>query len=364
MNLLILTALYPPAAGGAATYYGELVAALREREEITRIVILTEQQPNFPARAESDRVIALRMLPPRVSRDKANPLIHATTYLLTDAFLLTRLPGIARQYEIDAIQFHSRYRSPLTHLALQRTGCVVLADLRDRMLDPRRVTFCHAILCCAENLRQLALARGISASKLFYIPNPVPRFDKPTPDRVRAVLARYAVPHVFLLFVGDITPAKGIFELLDGFEIHTCQTHDAPTLILVGANREGARFEKRVKQVARARYLGTLPRQDVLALMQQASAVLLPSKSEGLPTVILEALALGCRVMCPPDVDEFERLCPEWTLKQVSAQAIADFLSRFETPTDRPSVPLDDYALPRVVDKLLEVYSYVLAHRH
>jgi glycosyltransferase involved in cell wall biosynthesis len=359
MNALILTALYPPAVGGAATYYGDLVETLQARDEIEQVIVLTERQANLPGCLDTGKVTVLRVLPQRVSRAKTNWLIHAATYILTDIFLLSRLSGIARQYHVDLIHFHSRYRSPLTHWALRRTRLPIAADLRDRMIAPRRLAFCDAILCCAEGLRRFALEDRVLAEKLFYIPNPLPYFEKPTPADVRSVLAEHHLSprQPYFLYVGDITSNKGIYELLTGFQSFARQLQAAPQLVLVGVNREGQRFIQRAQEVPGARYLGPLPRMQVLALMQLASAVLLPSRSEGLPTVILEALSLGRRVMCPPNVIEFERECPDWVLPKVSAQAIAEFLCQLQERTELPSFPLEVYSWPRVVDQLIAVYT-------
>jgi glycosyltransferase involved in cell wall biosynthesis len=362
MNVLILTALYPPAVGGAATYYSDLVETLQTRGEIERVIVLTERQANLPGRLDAGKASVLRRLPQRVSRDKTHRLIHAATYILTDAFLLSRLSGIVQQHRVDLIHFHSRYRSPLTHLALRRTRLPVVADLRDRMVAPHRLAFCDAILCCAEGLRRFALEDRVPEQKLVYVPNPLPNFEKPTPAEVQSVLAEHHLSprQPYFLYVGDMTPNKGVYELLAGFQTFARETQATLQLFLVGVNREGQRFIQRAQEVPDTRYLGPLTRMQVLALMRQANAVLLPSRSEGLPTVILEALSLGQRVMCPPGVIEFERECPEWVLPQVSAQAITEFLCKLQERSDKPAFPLEAYSWPHVVDQLMAVYASLL----
>jgi glycosyltransferase involved in cell wall biosynthesis len=310
-------------------------------------------------------VRVLRILPQRVSRERIDRLRHTATYFLTDALLLAKLSRLVQEYAVDLVQFHSRFRSPLTHLALRQSGVPVLADLRDRMIAPRRLAFCDGVLCCAEGLRLFAEQGGLPAHRLFYVPNPLPLFEKPTQADIQSALARHrmAADQPYLLYVGDITRNKGVYELLQGYAAHLREIPDAPRLILAGSNREGARFTRRLRETTGARYLGPLPRAEVLALMQQAAAVLLPSRSEGLPTVILEALSLQRRVMCPPNVIEFERACPDWVLSEVSAEAIRAFLIRMRVRPEAPAFSLDAFRWPRVVDQLIEVFTSLIVSR-
>jgi glycosyltransferase involved in cell wall biosynthesis len=116
-------------------------------------------------------------------------------------------------------------------------------------------------------------------------------------------------------------------------------------------------------QVARANdvfYVGHVPHQDALALMRGAEIVIMPSRSEGLSRVILEAVSLGVKVICPPDIPEFEQHLPAFVLPEVSASAIAAALEKVWADNTRPSYPLSDHTIARVVTQLLETYRDTL----
>jgi len=66
MHILIITALYPPAVGGAATYFGDVVPRLAQRDEIERLTVLTERMPGQPRTLVQGKLRLLRYLPARV----------------------------------------------------------------------------------------------------------------------------------------------------------------------------------------------------------------------------------------------------------------------------------------------------------
>jgi glycosyltransferase involved in cell wall biosynthesis len=103
-----------------------------------------------------------------------------------------------------------------------------------------------------------------------------------------------------VLYAGKYSHAKGLPQLLDAFErLYTRR----PELVLHVAG-EGAGAEA---EALRARMAGLAPRvvmhgqlgQKALAdLMRRCVVFVLPSFYEGLPLVLIEALACGCRLVC------------------------------------------------------------------
>ena len=91
--------------------------------------------------------------------------------------------------------------------------------------------------------------------------------------------------------------------------------------------------------------------------MRGAEMVVLPSRSEGLPTVVLEAVALGTKVICPPGIPEFERYLAQYVLPEVSADAIVRTLDAVWHCDDLPLYPLSEHSVPNVVEALVKVYG-------
>jgi hypothetical protein len=63
MRPLIITPLYLPAVGGAATYFGSIVPDLAARPEIGGLTVVTERLPGEPAERTAGKRHILRQLP-------------------------------------------------------------------------------------------------------------------------------------------------------------------------------------------------------------------------------------------------------------------------------------------------------------
>jgi len=98
-----------------------------------------------------------------------------------------------------------------------------------------------------------------------------------------------------VLFVGRFDQHKRLTMLMDA--CHQAQT----ALDLVG----GGELEEELKQYSRTldldcRFLGTIPNEELPALLQQYSLFAMTSRSEGSPKALLEAMSCG---LCPIGVD-------------------------------------------------------------
>jgi len=364
MRPLILTPLYPPAVGGAAIYFDGIVNRLTQYDEIEILFVLTEQMSGQPCTLSRDKVRLLRWLPNRISNGRKPLSIHLAAYILTQLRLASLLPRLRHRYQIHLIHFHTRYRGRLFYNTLRRARVPIIADLRDKMTDPAAlVGVADRLLCCGEGVQQFAIARGFPAERTVLIPAAL---DLPVPQpqgEILSVRHRYNLEVPYLLFVGDITTNKGVYDLLNAYE-RWQTSHPDFHLVLIGINREGKRFLDRLQQTKRVIYLGHVPYSDALALIQGAEVVILPSRSEGLPTVILEAIALGRKVICPPNIPEFIRHCPAFVLSEVTPEAIASKLSQVLDSNALPHYPLEVHKLERVVLQLLHIYRQVLeGHR-
>ena len=367
MRPLIITALYPPAVGGAATYFGsvvpELARRLGYRDEIERLTVLTERMPGQPRQWTEGKLRVLRYLPNRISLQQRRWALHAATYVWTQLWFATRLPGLVQHERIDLIHFHTRYRGRLFYASLRRSGVPVLADLRDKMTTPAHLAdTADRLLCCGEGVQRFATEGGFPADRAVLIPNAFDPPDIPSPAQVSETCRQYGLTEPYLLFVGDITYNKGVYDLVEAYE-HWKVEHPQVQLVYAGTNREGTRFLSRIERAPGVTYLGHIPRRDVLSLIRSAEILLLPSRSEGLPTVILEAVALGTKVVCPPGIPEFERHLPQFVLPTVSEGAILEKLNAVWHLNQAPSYPLFEHSRDRVVEELAEVYAACLDAR-
>ena len=361
MRPLILTPLFPPAVGGAATYFGQIASLLADHPDIAHLTLLTEQAPGLAVREEQGKLTILRLLPRRVSIPTRPYPIHAATYGQTQFWFYRNLPKLVQNETVDLIHFHTRYRGRFFYDALARSRVPVVADLRDKLSDSAQLArVSRLLMCCCEGVRAFALAGGYPADRVRTIPV---AFDPPTPPdpaAIGAVRAKYGIADApTLLFLGDMNQNKGVLELLPAFNrwrVH----HPDVTLLLAGVNRLGRGFTDLVATTPNARYLGGVSHIDALALIADARIVLLPSKSEGLPRVMLEALSLGKRVLAPPDIPEFQRYIPDYVLPEVSVSAIVETLDRIWDSPPPPPFPIEHHRFGTIVSQILDVYQELL----
>jgi len=164
----------------------------------------------------------------------------------------------------------------------------------DRVTD-RLVT---AHVCVSRDVAEFSTNQGgLPSEKIRVIPNGVDfeRFANAAPTD----LTQFGAPRGsrVLLFVGRLDPQKGPLQLLeaaaelfaDHADLHLVMVGDGP---LASELREWTRarsFESRIHFVGR--------QENIAALMRAADLFVLPSRWEGLPNVVLEAMAAGTPVV-------------------------------------------------------------------
>jgi glycosyltransferase involved in cell wall biosynthesis len=108
-----------------------------------------------------------------------------------------------------------------------------------------------------------------------------------------------AVPEV--LYAGRLIREKGLYELLEAFA--RVRSGAEAHLIVAGEGPEAGGLQQRAEELGIAgdvTFTGHLAEEDLAALYRRATLLVLPSYSEGLPTVILEALAFGLPIVTTP----------------------------------------------------------------
>jgi glycosyltransferase involved in cell wall biosynthesis len=102
-----------------------------------------------------------------------------------------------------------------------------------------------------------------------------------------------------VIFVGRLHPVKGIQYLIEAMTIVHQKMPDTK-LIIVGDGAERSRLEKHVKELDLndcIQFAGKVPQERIPEFMHQADIFVLPSLSEGFPSVLLEAMASGLPVI-------------------------------------------------------------------
>ncbi|OGV63977.1 MAG: hypothetical protein A2283_11935 [Lentisphaerae bacterium RIFOXYA12_FULL_48_11] len=100
----------------------------------------------------------------------------------------------------------------------------------------------------------------------------------------------------FFLFVGSLEPGKNLNLLRQVYELASARNVHLPPLIVVGARWAGVSNEGKVP--GNWIYLGHQPDAVLRYLYRRAIALVFPSKYEGFGLPVLEAMSMGCPVIC------------------------------------------------------------------
>lgn len=154
------------------------------------------------------------------------------------------------------------------------------------------------LICVSKNLGKEILKMGIPRERISAIYNGVDdEFLKEKDCRKSQDFLRvkYGITSRYCLYVGRLTQRKGLGYLLRAIEKISC-VHCV--IVGDGPQRESLRsLAKNLHIQDRAIFAGFVPEDDLKDFYAAADFLILPSLAEGLPLVILEALALGVPVI-------------------------------------------------------------------
>ncbi len=203
------------------------------------------------------------------------------------------------------------------------------AHLRIDRLTRRRIS--AGSVCVSEGVRRFSQEVGrLDSDRLVVIPNGI---DPEAIDREEAA-QREAIgvpPEAPLaLFVGRLEPQKGLPILLDAARRVIAARPDW-YLVLVGDGPEGPWLSDQIASDPalrnRARWLGR--RDDVPALLKASDLLVLPSLWEGMPNVVLEAMAAQRAVVATKVEGTEDLVVPGetgWLVPSGDASALANAL--------------------------------------
>jgi glycosyltransferase involved in cell wall biosynthesis len=228
-----------------------------------------------------------------------------------------QLDAYRRTWRSHLAQVVDRIRPDIVH---SHHLWLVSAIAREVVTEARFVVHSHATglrqiqLCphlADEVCAAVSRADAILALHAGHARQIVDLLDVP-PGRLHVVGAGYA-SDVFhgrgrtgdappaIVYAGKLAVAKGVPWLLDAFEQVLASQPDARLHLAGGAGGpgsvEGAAIEARARAAHRVTVHGALPPADLAALLRRCRLLVLPSMYEGLPLVLAEARACGCRLV-------------------------------------------------------------------
>ncbi len=293
MKILVASGIWPPDVGGPASHAPEVASFLLSRGHTVEVVVTADAEPAreaYPVRWVG------RTRPPGVRHLEALHLIRArarradvvySTGMFGRSSVAARIAGTPLVVKLTADPAYERARrwrlfdgSLETFQSAPSRASLPLRALRDW-----DVAGAAHLITPSSYLRELAVAWGVPEDSASVLPNPMPTL--PALEPREQLRARFGFDGPTLVFAGRLTAQKSL-------ELGIAAARRTGVALVVagdGPDRE------RLETLGHARFLGPLPRADVLRLFAAADASLLSSSWENFPHTVVEALAVGTPVI-------------------------------------------------------------------
>jgi glycosyltransferase involved in cell wall biosynthesis len=306
-RVLMVTGAYHPEISSAGVQCRNMARLLAGRVNIH--VLTTAVDPGLPRRERVDGVAVTRVF---VDVGRAWSKLQATVRMVVEAVRLARrcdlvhIHGVSTKNVIVTIVAKLLRRRIVLSLhtagydepeAIARQGRLALWAFRSADL----------YLSVSPGLVESYLAAGLPPGRLLQVPNgiDIDRFTPASAVERRAIRERLGWPAArrVVVFVGFFSPDKQPRVLYDAWvQLQSSGAIDA-TLVFVGATRSAYfevddRLADQMREDAARRGLGdhlafTGATHEVPEYLRAADVFALPSRREGLPVALLEAMACG-----------------------------------------------------------------------
>ena len=305
MRIVFFSLSYPtPWQPSAAAFNRAMVRALGEHHDVRVVapVPWTQRLGRKPPGRDDEPGVAhpLYLYPPKLAPHRLDAFLR-----MSCRSVLRRL---AREFAPDVyLAYWAHPDGEVALRAAREAGrpCVVIvggSDVRLLAGETRRrdairrvLTGADAVLTVGADLRERVIEMGVAADRVTAFWRGVDTGTFHPGDR-RAARARLGLADGRLaLWVGRMVPVKGLDVLLSAWPSVVRSRPDA-RLCLVGSGPELGRLSRLAERAGLAGTVvlpGSRPQEELADWYRAADVTVLPSRSEGIPNVLLESLACG-----------------------------------------------------------------------
>jgi glycosyltransferase involved in cell wall biosynthesis len=293
MNVLVVSGIWPPDVGGPASHAPEVAEFLLAHGHHPSVLVTAAAPPapeaypvDWIGRASPPGVRHARGLAKVAAHARRADVVYTTgMYGRSGAgSLLARRPYVVK-LTADPAYERARRRgitsSSLGGFQDDRSPATLPFRL-ERDLVARRAAH---VITPSSYLGQLAIGWGVAPDRVTVLPNPAPAVSEvPSREELRA---RFGMDGPTLVFAGRLALPKSLHLAIEAARAASV------ALLIAGDGPERASLEL----LGHARFLGPLPRGQVLELFRAGDASILSSSWENFPHSVVESLAAGTPVV-------------------------------------------------------------------
>jgi glycosyltransferase involved in cell wall biosynthesis len=312
MKLLLVTSVFPsPLQPNLGAFNREMVRALAGHHQV-KVIAPVAWPIAVRARREGLAWDAARLVddievrhptyyyPPKVLRARYGAFLWWSIRRTVDDVLREFVPDVVVGYWShpdgqSAVQVARRLGVPAV-VMVGGTDVLVLGQQRSRGRAIRRVLEdADAIVAVSQDLKRAVRTLGLPANKIHVIYRGIDAQRFKPGDR-HAARQRLGIEpgRRTLLWVGHMTPVKGLDVLVDACAAAADRVDFH--LYLVGHGSIAGDLQRRCAELGiatRVTLVGYVPHADLPDWYRAANLTVLPSRSEGIPNVLLESIGCG-----------------------------------------------------------------------
>ena len=363
-HVLIITPIFFGDGTGAGVYYKLLIKILASKNIDITVV---SEKANSKEISDFDRLTYYSLFPTRTGKRKQmvfDAIKHAwqnLTYLF--------LPFILQKNKLDCVLVHSSFYTlpsifPILFNWLIKNNPDIhyVVDVRDRLIPPKKAPWLSSydsVIACSKNVLNYLVDCSIPREKISYIPVPQEKLSVGKED-VNDLLLKFGLEDTsYLFYAGLIKELKGVDLLIDAFSHFVLPEFPHLKLVLAGFIKTTRRDLLNSLKLPQVVHVGNLSRYEVMCLMAGAKLCVNLSLNEGLPRFSLEAIALKCPVLLPPNIPEFSQFCPDFVVESRQPKEIGQKIIEVLNSRSIPHYPIDQHLPEQIISKYEEILDHL-----
>ncbi|MEW5761141.1 MAG: glycosyltransferase family 4 protein [Candidatus Thermoplasmatota archaeon] len=251
---------------------------------------------------------------------------------------------------------------------------LIETSLIHRSLAKILLYFSDRVICVSDEIKDAFVKLGKPLDYIYVIPTGiVSTFFEKKDKRALREKHGFKENEKILLYMGGLKKVKGIDVLIRSFPFIQQKLKDV-RLVIVGEGDEKKKLVNYAKELnlVDIEFRGVVEHDTVSEIMGCADVFLLVSISEGMPTVVLEALASGLPVV-GTDVGDLKKVVKngvtgyiirERDELEIAKAVISVLTCECNIEKEKCREVVEGYKWPNIAEKIIDVYEKMLDNKN